>query len=530
MPTRRDTLRLLVAGFGATALATPALAADGSWDVSYLWAPDLDDVLDYREEVAGVLGPEVARDLTVVRGRSGNWGLVYDRKGTDRATAERVAKAHHSLLHAALGGSQVLATVVRDEGYTRTYNVGYGSLASLDAARERFDDVARLLGPDVHARLVVEKPTARSWAVVYKRLGDAESTARVARRHAELLKGARIPAEAVAERHLDPVWGAGSGVLRTANVGASPSPAPTLASITVAPKAVEAVLSKAVAKDPPKADKPLPRAGAASELPAAIATPLRDALNTHVQGLRRGGVIAGDETTSWYVHTLHDDRTWAAINAERSLQCASMVKPYVALAFLHLVDKGRIVYGPVSTARLEAMIQRSSNSATNWAISKVGGPAAVQKILTDHYGDLLRETHVVEAIPRYGRTYKNRSSARDYVRFCRAMWDEELPKSAELKRLMGLPGRDRLTTGAPHIPAGTQVMNKTGTTSHLVGDFGVIVARKRDGTKVPYAIVGIVEKRNRASDFRAWSTSRGRVIRGVSDLVYTQLKAHYGLV
>jgi beta-lactamase class A len=525
--------------------------------VSYLWSPELDDVLDYREDVAEALGSGVARDLAVVRGRSGNWGLIYDRNGTDRATAERVAATHDRLLRAAIGGRQVLATTVQDEGYTRVHNVGYGSLGSLPAAKARYDAITRLLGPDVHAHLVIEQPTSTTWAVVYKRLGDAESTAVVARRHKSLLAKHGIPASAVPERHLTPVWGAtsGSDILVAGNLSAAGDSAGAVTGGTTA----AAVISKAIAErtapvevpepDPapervaalePVAAEPtseLPKASPKpalppklTTLPAAIATPLRDAINSHVQDLRKRGIIDHDETTSWYVHTLGDDRTWAAINAERSLQCASMVKPYIALAFLHQVDKGRIIYGPVSKSKLAAMIQRSSNSSTNWAIAKVGGPAAVQRILNASYSHLLPETRIVEAIPNQGRTYRNRSSARDYVRFSRALWRDELPQSAELKRLMALPGRDRLTTGAPHIPAGTQVMNKTGSTSHLCGDFGVIAARKPSGEVVPYAIVGIIEKRNRAPDYGAWTASRGRVIRGVSDLTYTVLKKHYGLV
>jgi beta-lactamase class A len=537
MPTRRHLLGLLTAGVGAATLgALPARAADGSYDVSYLWAPALDDVLDYREQVAAVLGPDVAGSLVVVRGRT-LWGLIYDRRGTSREAAQRVARAHDRLLRQALGGDDVLATVVRDSGYTRTHNVAYGAFRDLDGARARYDRVARLLGPDVHAELVIEQPAAARFEVVWKRRGDAASTARVAARHTHVLEPHGILARTIPERSLEPVWGAGSTdgggdtpPDRAVNPGGAASPGAVVgAALQAAPRAVEAVLQKAIADAPTASEAAKAPPGGWRALPAAIDTPLRDRINAHVQGLRRRGLVAPDETTSWYVHTLHDDRTWVALNAERPLQCASMVKPYVALAFLHRVEAGRIVYGPVSQRHLAAMIQRSSNASTNWAIRQVGGPAAVQRILDDHYGELFHETRIVEAIPRYGRTYRNRSSARDYVRFCRALWFDRLPRSAELKRLLALPGRDRLTTGAPSIPAGTTVMNKTGTTSHLCGDFGILVAPTAEGGRVPYAIVGIVEKRSRASSFRTWTTTRGRVIRSVSDLVYRSLKETYGL-
>ena len=556
MPTRRAVLGMLAGGTASLLVPVPSRASDGSYDVSYLWAPDLDAVLDYRDEVAGALGPEVARDLTIVRGRSGNWGLIYDRKGTDLATARKVAAAHDRLLRGALGGNEPLATTIRDEGYTRSHNVAYGAPTSLAKARERFDVVARMLGPDVHSRLVIEEPSAGAFVVVYKRHGDAAGTAKVAARHAALLRAQRIDATVVPERHLVAVWGSASSEAEPAAVAASaPSGqsatgggVPVAAAVGAAMTGVQAATkvvahreadapaaAPAPAAPPAAAPNPspaaeAPRAPSALALPAAVATPVRDAINAHVQDLRRRGLLAADETTSWYVHALDDDRTWVALNAERELQCASMMKPYVALAFLHKVEDGELTYDDEAKLRLASMIQRSSNTSTNWAIAKVGGPAAVQKLLTTHYGELFPETRIVEAIPPQGRTYKNRSSARDYVRFSRAMWRGDLARSEEIKRLMGLPSRDRLITGAPSIPAGTKVHNKTGSTSHLCGDFGVIVAKKRGGGTVPYAFVGIIEKRSRASSYGAWISARSAVIRSVSDLTYRELKKHYELV
>lgn len=603
MRTRRDFLGLIAGTAIVGVIPVPAVAADGSWDVSYVWSSDLAAVLDYREVVADTLGPEIARDLVIVRGGTGNWGLIYDRSGVDRITARSAAIDHHRKLKAALGGRESLATILPDQGFERTHHVSYGVVTSSDEARARYDLIAQQLGSDVHADLVIEVPEAGRWTVIYKRYGTLQSTTRLAEGHTRLLARHRITAAAVADRYLDERWAAGSEPVVQADPATAepPSPRPPIvqpdapaaataaspAAATASPAAAPAAASPAatpvvarapvaatrarhmsdseranlifaesglaamVGTRPPRkrparppvatpsrtASAPATRPQGTSdllpaiqeELPAAIATPMRDAINTHVQGLRRRRIIDADETTSWYVHTLHDNRTWAAINAERSLQCASMVKPYVALAFMHQVGKGRIAYGRVSKANLEAMIQRSSNSATNWAISTLGGPAAVQRILTSSYGDVLRETSIVEAIPSNGRTYKNRSSARDYVRFSRALWAGEFPHSAEIKRLMALPGRDRLYTGAPDIPVGTQVMNKTGTTSKLCGDFGILVARTRAGQQVPYAIVGIIEKRRRADNFSAWAASRGQVIRGVSNLAYQVLERHYGL-
>ena len=88
--------------------ATPAATlAEDHYDVSYLWHRDISSVRDYRERVAKVLGPRVAKNLRVVA--KGNlFGLVYSRRG-DNAGAARVARKHTRLLKAQ--GLEVAAPV-----------------------------------------------------------------------------------------------------------------------------------------------------------------------------------------------------------------------------------------------------------------------------------------------------------------------------------------------------------------------------------------------------------------------------------
>lgn len=521
MPTRRQFLGLGAGTVAAAALPETVFAAPApsagpdSWDISYLWSRSLDNALDYREIVAETLGPEVARDLIVVRGISGHWGVLLDRADTNPSAAKELAAEHHRALEARLGGEEPLALPIRDRGYTRLHHVTYGTLPTEEEARARYDRIVALLGDEVHEDLVLEQVAEDQWQVVWKAYVDREEATNAAATHAARLVPHDIPAQVAVDRNNDLRWSVSSG--QDATAAAPPAedipPAPT-ARVEVVPKARQ---------------RPTPEAIAADGLPAAIETPLRDAINAHVQVLRRKRVIAPDETTSWYVHSLHDDRTWAAINGEQQLQCASMVKPFVALAFLQRVSEKRLVYGKMSRAKMEAMIQRSDNRAADWAISTLGGPSEVQRILRANYGDVLQECTICESIPANGRTYRNRSSARDYVRFSRALWKGELAGSEEIRRLMALPGRDRLVTGARGIPASTRVLNKTGTTSQLCGDFGILVAKDRKGKEVPYAVVGIIEKSSGCRDFGKWVASRGDVIRGVSNLTYRTLRDHYGL-
>lgn len=537
MRSRRSFLGLMGGAALVAGVPAPAVAAadDGTFDISYLWVPDLEALLDYRETVGEVLGANIARNLVVVRGGTGNWGLLLDRDGTDRREARNLAAQHHQLLKRALGGREALATVLPDRGFDRTYHVRYGVYQNATTARDAFTKVALAMGPEVESKLVVEQVRPSRWHVVYKRYGTRRSTERVALAHRNLLGKQGFEPSAIADRYRNARWSAGStdgdevGSPTAFVVPAHrPSPSQRAAAPASPPPRPSPPPRRAPDPSPPvAADVVVP--AAADELPAAIATPLRNSINQHIQRLRRKGKLDRDERTSWYVHTLHDDRTWAAINGELKLQCASMFKPYVALAFLHQAHEGSLIYGDKSKAQLEKMIQYSSNDATNWAMQKIGGPRGMQDILNANYGDIFRETAITELIPKSGRTYRNRSSARDYVRFSRSLWRGELPMAGEIRRLMALPGRDRLATGAPSIPSSTKVMNKTGTTSHLVGDFGILVATARDGTEIPYAIAGIIEKRNRARSFATWTSSRSAVIRSVSNLVYEELRKPYAL-
>jgi hypothetical protein len=88
-------LCLLVAIPLISALPSPAVGAD-VYDVSYVWGRSASSVLDYRDKVGGVLGPDVAKDLQVVA-RDELFGLIYRRAG-DSKGATRVARVHTRLL------------------------------------------------------------------------------------------------------------------------------------------------------------------------------------------------------------------------------------------------------------------------------------------------------------------------------------------------------------------------------------------------------------------------------------------------
>ena len=175
------------------------------------------------------------------------------------------------------------------------------------------------------------------------------------------------------------------------------------------------------------------------------------------------------------------------------------------------------------------MIQHSNNASTNWVARQVGGPKAVEKVLKQQYPGIFRNTHLVEYIPANGRTYRNKASIHDYSRFLYAVWNERIAGAREIKRLMALPGSDRIYTGAHDVPKGTRVYNKTGSTARLCGDMGILSVEGKDGKRYPYTLIGVIEKEQSADNYTRWIRSRSEVIRNVSNIVYRGIAEHHDI-
>jgi len=266
-----------------------------------------------------------------------------------------------------------------------------------------------------------------------------------------------------------------------------------------------------------------------AQMRAAIDSRLESQIESYIKGLRSRGAIRSNERTAWVVYDFTSGKKLVSINENTSLQAASMIKPYLALAFFHQVEAGRIIYGSASRRHMELMIQKSNNESTNWVMRQTGGPAATQALLKRHYPSLCQQISLVEYIPSNGRTYRNRGSAADYARFLDALWKGQLPQSREILRVMALPGIDRLYHDAKRVPWGTRVYNKTGSTAMCCGDMGILVARGRNGKSYPYMLIGIIESGSRSTSYSSWISNRADVIREVSNLTYLDMKQRYRL-
>jgi len=253
-------------------------------------------------------------------------------------------------------------------------------------------------------------------------------------------------------------------------------------------------------------------------------------IDNYIKSLRAKGGLRGDERTAWIVYDFTDGQELANINGTTPLQAASMIKPYLALAYFHEVEAGRLAYSSTARRHVELMIQKSSNESTNWVMRQTGGPEATEALLKRYYSSLCQSIDIVEYIPEGGKTYRNEASAADYARFLHSLWYRQLPQSAEILRIMALPGIDRLYTDVPSVPEGTRVFNKTGSTAMCCGDMGILVPRGRDGKSYPYAVIGIIESGTKnTSSYSTWISRRADVIREVSNLVYLDMKKRHPL-
>jgi beta-lactamase class A len=407
---------------GLASLPTTTDAAD-YYDVSYVWSRNIDGVRDYRKQVAGVLGPDVAKDLKVVT-RDSLIGLVYVRHG-DSAGATRVAKSHTRLLRA----------------------------QGLDAA---------------------SPIRSGNWTLV----GDAGASRSAAASSAA-------------------AGSSGVGMTKTATAP-SAMPASRRSSMTSTERTREIHNLEAAVED-------------------------------YINRLRKDGKLDPDERTGWSVYDFTTGEKLVTINEDEQFQAASLVKPFIAAAFFYKVRKGELSYNRESRRHMEQMIQHSNNASTNWVTRKVGGPQAVQRILKQQYPGIFQEIHLVEYIPAGGKTYRNKASVHDYSRFLYALWKEDIAGASEIKRLMALPGTDRIYTGVRAVPKGTRVYNKTGSTARVCGDMGILNVKGQGGKWYPYTVIGIIEKEQNATNYTSWIRSRGDIIRHVSSIVYESIAQNHNI-
>ncbi|MDJ0621846.1 MAG: serine hydrolase [Desulfocapsaceae bacterium] len=508
-------------------------AKQSQYDIAYIWDSKLESILDYQQDLEELLGPEASRKLHIVKRSNGDFGVIYDHNGTALTVARLMVE--QSVLLREAGMTECLA--VSDSGYHQLYNVSYALGPNLEDMKKLYASVYKYLGSEVGKNLYIEKTDLDNYTLIYRRRDDRVSTYKVAKKHAKLLRRKRIRTSITPEMNNPVIFGESShldvSIAASSKDSATEKPdsvkkaaIPVKTASLPVKAAASPVIIRTTAKEP--VTKKQPTVKTVGFTRDVYKAPLEGEIESFIKQLRNKGKLSRDEQTGWVVYDLTSGKSIVDINADHVFQAASMIKPFVALAFFHKVKEGKLIYGPKSRRNMEKMIQRSNNKATNWVMRMAGGPQQCQRILQKHYGDIFQKTYISEYIPAGGKTYKNSAVPSDYIRFLQALWNNQLPYGKEIRRLMSLPGRDRLYDGTP-IPQGTLVYNKTGSTAHLCGDMGIIVPKDKNGKRYPYAVAGVIQRTSRAKNYSKWMLTRGNVIRQVSTIVYEEMKKQYKL-
>ena len=397
----------------------PAFCTD-RFDIGYIWHDDIEAVLDYQQQVEELFDSKTAKKLHIVGRESGGYGLIYDLNGDSLSSAKTMVK-HSEILRGA-GLEECFA--VEDTGYYRLFNVGYALGPNLESMKELYRKVYVNLGSEVGKDLYIEQTDAENYTLIYRRRGERSATYQVAKRHARLLKKKKIGTTILAEVNNPVVYGESSylNLLADSTAAVSPKqpvqPAPRAVSAPPPQQDVGTEEIEVVTISPVKR-KILPAAGStAIVVDDGIEHPIESDIETFIKKLRRQGKLSSDEMTGWVAYDLTAERPIVDINAEHVFQAASMIKPFVALAFFHKVKEGSLIYGPKSRHKMERMIQRSDNAATNWVMKMAGGPANCQRILKHYYGDIFKKNDYHRVYPAGGKTYKNSAAPADYIVFC----------------------------------------------------------------------------------------------------------------
>jgi beta-lactamase class A len=376
-----------------------------------------------------------------------------------------------------------------------SYDVSYVWSGDLHSVRHYRSRVAGILGAGVAKDLKVVA-NGKLFGVVYVRHGDSAGAKRVAQSHSRLLRS----------RGLDAACPIRS---RNWTLVGNAEPQRAAASSPALPRVRRSTMTRTE------------RTREIHDLEAAV--------ENYINRLREQGTLAPDERTGWSVYDFTTGEKLVTINEDEQFQTASLVKPFVAAAFFARVKEGTFVYGRKSRRHMERMIQHSNNASTNWVMRQVGGPQAVERLLKQQYPAIFQDIHLVEYIPPGGRTYRNKASIHDYSRFLYAIWKSDIAGAGEIKRLMALPGPDRIYMGVPDVPKGTRVYNKTGSTARLCADMGILSVQGAGGRRYPYTLIGIIEKEQGAADYTTWIRSRGNIIRNVSGIVYKGIAENHDI-
>ncbi len=247
------------------------------------------------------------------------------------------------------------------------------------------------------------------------------------------------------------------------------------------------------------------------------------AVHEHIADLRRRRVLKPSDKTSVYVYGLASDTRFVRINIDEQRMAASLVKPFVMLAAYHRLSMGKKAPHSLE-GDIRAMIVHSDNNATNRVMRFAGGPSAVHRIVRRYGFD---RTKIVEYIPPGGRTYRNKTTARNLNAFLWMCHNDKLINSLYSRRMLGHLDA-YVTSRIAKTGEDVELAGKTGFVGGLNGEMCRVTYPSSAGPR-HYSFIAMIEnlamRRASAAAKHAWGKRTSEAIRSIFRITHKHMTA-----
>ncbi len=271
----------------------------------------------------------------------------------------------------------------------------------------------------------------------------------------------------------------------------------------------------------------------------------RDNLKMKIQQLmdqrRQEGILPNNSKLSLYVAELDKQgkvsNLLASFNSKNSIPVASMNKVSVAVAYFHVIKAKKTKPTQDDLKLLQAMLAKSSNSATNKIMQRVAQIAKGKKNISvadaSEYTERLLKSRYpnycsglnLQVIPKSGRAYKLLANPEQHARLLAAIARHEVPGSKTIESILGsTKAHKRIYKYSENKDAVADVFGKTGSTAYTIGD-GVIVELKNGQKVVMVAVINQPSTNKKAREQNGTFMKRsGQVLGELFDLTQLTLE------
>ncbi len=181
----------------------------------------------------------------------------------------------------------------------------------------------------------------------------------------------------------------------------------------------------------------------------------------------------------WQIYVKNLDKNEYATVGEGEVIAASVIKLFNMACYYDLVKKGEIENSDLNDEIVKKMICQSSNYDSNEIVSIIGGGSfdAGAKKVTEYAKNegykYVREEHKLDSFILYpGR---NRVSMKDSAKLLEKIYKKEcVSEEMDEKMLSFLKAQERRNKIPAYLPEGTVTLNKTGESSTVESDVGIV--------------------------------------------------------